>query len=205
MFLNDEDLQWLKDLLDSPNELINTLGMCVIIHGRGTIPKSLALFKAGISEKLGCYDSLKLVTLEALATVLKYNPRVGQKFVELEDGRCLDRVFALVSDTDSHTRLMAYSCLVSMQDKPPFIAEKIEDQLEIGTLLKLLSDIKVEDSKPSSFNYLNCLPGEEILGHAFKLSYTLEGILRAVSYKGRRSKQDRLIILSSKELSVIID
>jgi len=151
---------FLLSLLKSGNENLTGLGASIVIHSCETSDEQNILCCAGALERLiSLLDgslSQRDSSLESIAAILKNNPEVVSKFVDLQNGRALSSIIELTKDRYSQTRLLASLCLICVKNSSSCHLQDtgIETKL-INILLELLDDSgKVGDNACFAFSSL---------------------------------------------------
>jgi len=159
-FYKEQDMGFLLSLLKSGNENLTGLGASIVIHSCETSDEQNILCRAGALEKLiSLLDgslSQRDSSLESIAAILKNNPEVVSKFVDLQNRRALSSIIELTKDRYSQTRLLATLCLICVKNSSSCYLQDtgIETKL-INILLELLDDSgKVGDNACFAFSSL---------------------------------------------------
>lgn len=159
-FYKEQDMGFLLSLLKSGNENLTGLGASIVIHSCETSDEQNILCHAGALEKfISLLDgslSQRDSSLESIAAILKNNPEVVSKFVDLQSRRALSSIIELTKDRYSQTRLLASLCLICVKNSSSCYLQDtgIETKL-INILLELLDDSgKVGDNACFAFSSL---------------------------------------------------
>ncbi|ESW14466.1 hypothetical protein PHAVU_008G283500 [Phaseolus vulgaris] len=159
-FYKEQDMGFLLSLLKSGNENLTGLGASIVIQSCETSDEQNILCCAGALERLiSLLDgtlSQRDFSLESIAAILKNNPEVVSKFVDLQNGRALSSIIELTKDRYSRTRLLASLCLICVNNSSSCYLQDtgIETKL-INILLELLDDSgKVGDHACFAFSSL---------------------------------------------------
>ena len=159
-FFKEQDMQFLLSLLKSGNENLTGLGASIVIHSCEKRDEQNMLCCAGALETLiSLLDgslSQRDSSLESLAAILKNNPEVVYKFVDLQNGRVLSSVIELTKDRYSRTRLLACLCLICVKNSSSCYLQDIGIKAKlIHILLELLDESgQVGDSASFAFSSL---------------------------------------------------
>ncbi|RDY12739.1 Armadillo repeat-containing protein 8, partial [Mucuna pruriens] len=159
-FFREQNMEFLLSLLKSGNENLTGLGASIVIHSCETSDEQKILCCAGALEKLiSLIDgslSQRDSSLESLTAILKNNPEVVSKFVNLQNGRALSSVIELTKDRYSRTRLLACLCLICVKNSSSCYLQDIEIKTKlIYILLELLDDSgQVGDNASFAFSSL---------------------------------------------------
>ncbi|MED6219909.1 hypothetical protein PIB30_040189 [Stylosanthes scabra] len=159
-FLKEDNIDFLRSLLKSENENLTVLGAGIVIHSCETSDEQNNLCCAGFLEMLtSLLDgslSQRDTSLESLAAIIRNNPEVVSKFVDLHTGRALSSVIELTKDRFPRTRLLACLCLICVKNSSSCYLQDMGTKTKlVYILLELLDDCgQVGDEASFAFSSL---------------------------------------------------
>ncbi|CAJ1971555.1 unnamed protein product [Sphenostylis stenocarpa] len=225
-FFKEQDMGFLLSLLKNGNENLTGLGASIIIHSCQTSDEQNVLCCAGALENLiSLLDgslSQRDSSLESIAAILKNNPEVVSKFVDLQNRRALSSIIELTKDRYSRTRLLACLCLIYVQNSSSCYLQDTGTKTKlINILLELLDDSDhVGDNACFAFSTL-VAEREDVQKLAFEANAIdkfnnhlqncalhpkrLEGIFLALAALCSKLECSRSKFLSLQVLNILVD
>ncbi|XP_057745839.1 uncharacterized protein LOC130964055 [Arachis stenosperma] len=164
-FFKEENIDFLRSLLKSENENLTVLGAGIVIHSCETSDEQNKLSCAGILEKLiSLLDgslSQRDASLESLAAIIKNDPEVISKFVDLHSGRALSSVIELTKDRFPRTRLLACLCLICVKNSSSCYLQDIGTKTKLVYILLELLDDPGQVGDEASFAFSSLIADKE--------------------------------------------
>ncbi|XP_072092260.1 uncharacterized protein [Arachis hypogaea] len=164
-FFKEENIDFLRSLLKSENENLTVLGAGIVIHSCETNDEQNKLCCAGILEKLiSLLDgslSQRDASLESLAAIIKNDPEVISKFVDLHSGRALSSVIELTKDRFPRTRLLACLCLICVKNSSSCYLQDIGTKTKLVYILLELLDDSGQVGDEASFAFSSLIADKE--------------------------------------------
>lgn len=203
-FFKEQNMEFLLSLLKSGNENLTGLGASIIIHSCETSDEQKTLCCAGALENLiSLLDgslSQRDSSLESLVAILKNNPEVVSKFVDLQYGRALSSVVELTKDRFSPTRLLACLCLICVKNSSSCYLQDIGIKTKLIYILLELLDYsgQVGDTAPFAFSTL-VAEKEDLLKLAFEAN-AIDKFYSHLQNRGLHPKRREGIFLALADL-----
>ncbi|XP_020227625.1 armadillo repeat-containing protein 8 [Cajanus cajan] len=225
-FFKEQDKHFLLSLLESGNENLTGLGTSIVIHSCETSDEQKILCSDGALEKLiSLLDgslSQRDSSLESVATILKNNPEVVSKFVDLQNGRSLSSVIELTKDRYPRTRLLACSCLICVKNSSFAYLQDVGIKSKLIYILLELLDDSGQVGDDASFAFSSLVAEKEDLqrlafeANAIDKFYDhlqnralhpkrLEGIFLALAHLCSKLECCRSMFVSLQVVNILLD